>query len=179
MAIPTPSEYLRERISELRLDHGLSQQEVSNRLVVFGFQLDRSAVAKVEKGTRGVSIDEAIGFAFALDVPLLALLFPAGDNKVRLARRDIHSGLDARAWASGLLSLGAGEEYFVADDDVAPFRIQRAQWMKYFISHFTAAVLDDDVEEMDEWLDAIENEVGRLREEIDRGTRTRKRGSQR
>src|SRR5947209_3689944 len=95
VSIPTTSDYLRERISELRLDRGISQQQLSDRLVRLGYQLDRSAVAKVEKGARGVSVDEAVGFALALEAPLLALLFPAGNQKIRLARADTPKGVVA------------------------------------------------------------------------------------
>src|SRR5438067_13829767 len=91
--IQTPTEYLRDRISELRADRDLSQQELSDRLIRLGLQLDRSAVTKVEKGTRGVSLNEAIGCALAREAPLLSLLFPAGDQRIRLAKADTPAGL--------------------------------------------------------------------------------------
>jgi transcriptional regulator with XRE-family HTH domain len=71
-----PGAVLGIRVRELRTGKNLSQSGLATRLDELGIRLDRSAIARIERGARTVSIDEAIALAAALDVPLHALLLP-------------------------------------------------------------------------------------------------------
>jgi transcriptional regulator with XRE-family HTH domain len=160
----------------------MSQQALADRLDRLGYPLDRAMVAKIENGSRGVSVDEAFGLALALDAPLLGLLLPQGAQRVRLARKETPSGVTARAWAAGLhdLTLGGSEmhpdrtylEAAYGEENMAmpgPLNLAR------FVGLLGAAASAGDYEEMTEWLDAIENEVSGQRKEVERLRRRRAR----
>lgn len=70
------------RVREIRESRGLRQEEMSQRLQAFGVNWNRSMTAKVERGERGVTLEEAVLLTYALDVPLSELV-PA-DGKVDL-----------------------------------------------------------------------------------------------
>jgi transcriptional regulator with XRE-family HTH domain len=53
----------------------VSQQDLAGRLAALGVQIDRSAIARLERGDRFIRDFEIIGIAAALRVPLVQL-FP-------------------------------------------------------------------------------------------------------
>src|SRR4051794_7495768 len=57
-----------------------SAQELADRVKALGGKLDRAAIAKIESGTRNVSLDEALLLAAALDVAPVHLFFPLNDD---------------------------------------------------------------------------------------------------
>jgi transcriptional regulator with XRE-family HTH domain len=106
-----PHQIVPVRIRELREQHGWSQADLTRVLNRFGAGLDRSQVARVEQGDRGIPVDELVLFALALNTSLVNLLFPSDDD----ARVDLMSeGADervevsareGRAWARGQYAL--------------------------------------------------------------------------
>ena len=66
------------RVREIREDRGLRQEEMAQRLQAFGVPWNRSMTAKVERGERGVTLEEAVLLALALDVSLEELVPAAG-----------------------------------------------------------------------------------------------------
>ena len=73
-----PSERFGRRLQELRKQtRGWSQQRLADELVKIGWPLDRTAIAKIEKAQRGVSVDDLVALAVALNVSPGWLLAPA------------------------------------------------------------------------------------------------------
>lgn len=62
------------RVREVRLGHGMTLEQLGNKLWDLGFRMDASVLARLEKGQRRADVDELIAFALALDVSPLALL---------------------------------------------------------------------------------------------------------
>lgn len=101
----------------------LSAQALADRCSELGHPLDRSVIAKLEKGIRQtVSVADLLVLAKALELPPLALVFPVGyegETEV-LPGRNEHP-VTALRWASGEGVLPARG----ADD-----RSAQAQWYK-------------------------------------------------
>lgn len=69
-----PSETLSKRLVDARAEQGLRQSDVAQRATELGHPLDRGTVAKIERGERRVTVDDAAAFAEVLGVPLGYLL---------------------------------------------------------------------------------------------------------
>jgi transcriptional regulator with XRE-family HTH domain len=67
-------------ILRLRRARGLSTYALSDRLSAAGKPIAPSALSKVERGQRQVSVDELMTFAAVLDVSPSALLLPLEDD---------------------------------------------------------------------------------------------------
>jgi transcriptional regulator with XRE-family HTH domain len=105
-----PSEVLASRIQELRKLRGLNQTELAERLERYGIALDRSQVHRIEQGPppagRGVTTDELVAIAAALDTFVVNLIFPADDEAVvdlspNGGEPIPGAAKDGRAWARG------------------------------------------------------------------------------
>jgi transcriptional regulator with XRE-family HTH domain len=100
-----PEEIVAHRIRQLREEQGWSQEDLANRLNNLGAKLDRSQIARVEKGPktgRGVPIDELVQFALALNTSLIALMFPIDDDApVEFTPDYSVRAVEARRWARG------------------------------------------------------------------------------
>lgn len=92
----------RERLVDDR-GRRLSAQGLADRCAELGHPLDRSVIAKLEKGIRQtVSVADLLVLAKALDLPPLALVFPVGyeEEAEVLPGRSEHP-VTALRWASG------------------------------------------------------------------------------
>ena len=63
-------------LRQLRMERGLTQEQVAARLQLAGCDLTRSALAKIEAGQRHVYPDELYALRNALDVSSEELLLP-------------------------------------------------------------------------------------------------------
>lgn len=63
-------------LRQLRMERGLTQEQVTARLQLAGCDLTRSALAKIEAGQRHVYSDELYALRNALDVSYEELLPP-------------------------------------------------------------------------------------------------------
>ena len=63
-------------LRQLRMERGLTQEQVTARLQLAGCDLTRSALAKIETGQRHVYPDELYALRNALDVSYEELLLP-------------------------------------------------------------------------------------------------------
>jgi hypothetical protein len=77
----------------------MTQGELGARMREAGFPMDKAAVQRVEKGERGLSLDEALAFAVVLDAVPAHLFTPPGEERVALTRNfyDL-DGTDMRTW---------------------------------------------------------------------------------
>lgn len=91
-----------ERIRELRLARGMTQQDLADRLSQLGARVDRTAVAKVEKGTRELALAEAFQYAWALHVAPVHLFVPTdSDEPINIGPDMEASPFEVRLWIRG------------------------------------------------------------------------------
>lgn len=108
---PTFEQITARRVRYLRERLGWSQQDLADKLANFKMPIDRSALARLETGKRGVSIDEMARLAFALNVAPVNLMTDteAGDDEPMtpaIPGMEV-SPEDARAWIRGYKPLPA------------------------------------------------------------------------
>jgi transcriptional regulator with XRE-family HTH domain len=90
-----PSEVFGERLTETRAARGsISQAELARRMTEAGYPMDKAAVLRVEKGKRGLSLDEALGFCAVLNVAPAYMLTPPDSTFIALTDK---FGMDAEA----------------------------------------------------------------------------------
>lgn len=83
-----------------------SQQDLANRLGEMGSPTDRATLARTEMGGRGVSLDDALMLAAALDVSPLSLILPDEEEAcIALAPAMAASSDDVHRWVCGLFPL--------------------------------------------------------------------------
>lgn len=82
--------------------NGLSAQQLADRIAQLGGKLGRVAISEIENGRRGVSLDEALLLAAALNVPPPVLFFPltSGEHVAVTPSSVIHPDLAIR-WLVG------------------------------------------------------------------------------
>lgn len=76
------SEIFRERLREARRHKEWTQQDLSEALAAMGVRLESTAINRLERGSRGVSLDEAFALAAALGTSPLFLLMPSDMSTV-------------------------------------------------------------------------------------------------
>lgn len=161
--VALPSEVFRARLREARRLKGWTQRDLAAALAEVGMKLDASNVTRLERGTRGVTLDDVLAIAAALGVSPLHLFVPL-DNDERL---DVTPGLtasavDARAWIRGqrplrdsdddglfysqtperdwdVIALGAGGRFESRED----FEAARARWERAMLRQLaTEGIVD-------------------------------------
>jgi transcriptional regulator with XRE-family HTH domain len=95
------------RVRRLRERHGLSQQDLADKLASYGIALDRSAVARLERGRRGISLEEAMYLALAIDVaPVHLIVDPDGELPIVIGKTSPPvAPFEARGWIRGEIPL--------------------------------------------------------------------------
>jgi transcriptional regulator with XRE-family HTH domain len=162
-----PSDVFRQRLRETRKAHGLTQGDVGARMREAGFPMDKAAVQRVEKGERGISLDEALAFASVLSAVPAQLLTPPGDEDVYLTKNVGVNGAGMRAW----LRYG---DAFIADGGDLPdelFRDRVMQAMAVYAQALVDAKRNDDKAGIQDAYRAIETVLDRERERQDEATR--------
>ena len=92
--------YLRERL-------GWSQQDLADRLRNLGAPLDRAGIARLETGKRGITLDETMRLAYALNVAPVHLMIDTEDEAERMQPvpgAEV-SPAEARKWVRGEMPL--------------------------------------------------------------------------
>jgi transcriptional regulator with XRE-family HTH domain len=116
---PRPSEIAAAQIKEWRKERGITTEKLSERITALGGRVGRVAITKIEKGQRGLSLDDALLFAAALNVPPAVLWFGLGTvDRVHITPlSEIHPDLAAR-WLAGEIPLASSER----------IQMGRAEW---------------------------------------------------
>jgi transcriptional regulator with XRE-family HTH domain len=98
---------LAENVRALRKERGFDLADVAEKMAQFGRPLSLNGVSKIERGKRGVDVDELVALALALGVtPNRLLLTPdAGEQPVTLAPDLAVSERAAWQWATGEVPL--------------------------------------------------------------------------
>jgi transcriptional regulator with XRE-family HTH domain len=137
----TPTQAFARSVKRARQLHGINQQQLAERLTEVGVPTTQSTVARVETGKRGVSLDDALAFSIALDVPLVRLLGgqAVDDEMISLAPKwvyeaelarlhmvgDFYSDPTAAVWGKDLYGWWKGRSE--TDSDNAPFERARRE----------------------------------------------------
>lgn len=100
----TPREVFAAQVGILRERKGWTQQRLADEMKRLDHPIDRTAIAKIERGDRGVSIDEAFTLAVAFGVSPAALLLPRSGD-VRVAPGLDIGGIEALHWFRGVSPL--------------------------------------------------------------------------
>jgi transcriptional regulator with XRE-family HTH domain len=116
-------EVFARRLREARDARGWTQQELSAELGRLGAPMDRTTVAKIEKGQRQARVEELVAFAAALDVSPAFLLLPLRlDTTVALTPKMTVETVTALRWACGEGPLDSANERFYR------FQAPTVQW---------------------------------------------------
>lgn len=96
------SDVFRQRVREVRKLRGMTQAQLAAAVAALGVKMEEPAVMRLEKGTRGVSVDDVLAFSAALGVSPLSMIVPLEDE----ATLDVTPALEvdaqqARAWVRG------------------------------------------------------------------------------
>lgn len=70
----SPEQKFGQVMRALRTRAGFTQSQMAEQLLAFGIKVDTSAVTRMEKGTRGVRLNEAVAVARILCVSLPDIL---------------------------------------------------------------------------------------------------------
>ncbi len=93
-----PSEAFAARLKELRNARGLSQAELAKLMNDAGQEMSKVALLRIEKGQRGLSLDEALAFAAVLRAVPAHMLSPRAGEVVMLTKNEGVDGEGLRAW---------------------------------------------------------------------------------
>jgi transcriptional regulator with XRE-family HTH domain len=97
------SEVFREQIRRRRRLEDWTQQDVSEKLAALGVHMDPTAITRLEKGSRGVSLEEALALAVVLKMSPFGLCAPPDNRDVAIA-----PGLTVTAYTLRKWFIGAG-----------------------------------------------------------------------
>lgn len=101
------------RVAEVRNRRGYKLRELSRRLADLGYSMDPSALMRLERGERKVTLDDVMALALALDVSPDALAIPLDDGRqVAVTKNVVHPAHFVRDWFTGtsLFSLPGEDE---------------------------------------------------------------------
>jgi transcriptional regulator with XRE-family HTH domain len=93
-----PSAVFATRLRETRVAHGLSQAELARQMRERGQPMSKAAVLRIESGERGLSLDEALAFAWVLNAAPAHLLSPPEGEYVMLTADGGVDGSGLRNW---------------------------------------------------------------------------------
>lgn len=86
-----PERQFPQHFKRRREEQGLSLVEVSKLLEGYGLRLDPTALTRLEKGQRGIKLDEAVALSNIVETPLQALI-SGPENWAGKASRDFLGG---------------------------------------------------------------------------------------
>jgi transcriptional regulator with XRE-family HTH domain len=110
LCVSMPSEVFRARLREVRRLKRWTQADLAAALVGAGMALGEPAITRMERGPRGVSLDEAIAIAAMLGVSPPHMVVPPEDSDTQLTPRLAVPAADARAWIRGQRPLREADE---------------------------------------------------------------------
>jgi transcriptional regulator with XRE-family HTH domain len=105
-AASRPREVFARRVKEVRTRRGWTQQELADRMALFGWPIDRATIARTEGLAREVSLEEALAICVALGVCPLHMVVPLSDDEwLAVAPTLVLPPYQARKWMRGQLAL--------------------------------------------------------------------------
>lgn len=136
----SPSEVLADQLPGIRQRlNDMSGADLSARVEALGGKLGRMAISKIENKQRGVSLDETLLLAAALDVAPIHLFLPREDEgEVMIGTSKVPAVL-ARAWVRGSEPLPGGDEKTFATE------VPTSEWQRQ------RRASERELEAMDKW----------------------------
>ena len=176
----TPSAVVARRVLEVRERQRLTQQDLADLLRDRGVPVDRATVARVETGSRGISVDDLTLFATALGISPIALLVPlSDDSSVRVTPNLVTPSGAVREWVRGHRQLpGAESRVFrqeVADSEWVATQNSNYRELRALVHDLAAAVAEDNVDDCA----VIAHDIADLATTLERGFQRAKRSRQR
>lgn len=172
-----PTKLFGRRVHEVRVRKGwTSQERLAARLDELGLGTNRSTIARMEQGNRPVvPLDEALAIAAALEVSPLALMIPAGSERVEIAKGIEATVPEARAWIAGTEPLpGMDAAFFfgnLVDEGWVPVRRHEVRALAGLVDALEAALDREDTKAARHVLNAMAQEVDAQRSAIRRPTK--------
>jgi transcriptional regulator with XRE-family HTH domain len=168
-----PSEITGTRLREIRERRPLTQQQLADLVQNFGGTLDRAAVAKIEIGKRGVSLDEALQLAAVLGVSPSVLFLTLHDRDLVAIAPNLDVTMrEARRWLKGLASLPNGNErdFYseVAEEDWVAMLNTSVRVILSRVQDLVDAAASNDHERLPRLIDGLNAELERYRESLER-----------
>jgi transcriptional regulator with XRE-family HTH domain len=93
-----PSQVFASRLRELRKARGYSQADLAKLMRDAGRPMSKPALLRIENGERGLSLDEAVAFAYLLNAAPAHMLSPPEGDAVMLTDNAGVDGEGLRAW---------------------------------------------------------------------------------
>lgn len=169
-------EVIAGQLKALRQHREMSQQGLADAMEILGAPLDRSALAKIESRSRGVSAEELVWLSLALGCAPSALLVPYDPGAVVAVAPALDADADhLHRWLRGLQPLGAPQLpvkprwYFDAvPDDLAHARdLTAVRQIVTLAGMLETSAARDHFGNMRTALDRIDAAVAAARAEID------------
>jgi transcriptional regulator with XRE-family HTH domain len=164
---------------EVRERRRWSQQDLAEKLASFGWAIDRTILAKMEAGQRGVSLDDAVAISAALGPALVTMLTPlisTGDEVVHLAPDVEVTPTQARHWMSGRGPLWVEDRrtYYAdaPDEQLLQMGETSLAVMLGLLQQIIDAVIDDDRDTAAELIEDLNRQLARSRRVRDDRQRT-------
>lgn len=112
------------RVREVRARHGMTAQQLADKLRESGVPWDRATVTKLETGRRqNVTVGEMFALARALDVAPVHLMVPVEGQRVEVTPNEVQDAERVRSWVRGLSTLpGTNLRIFYSEAPVSEFR---------------------------------------------------------
>lgn len=95
----------RERLKEVRKRRGWTQEELAAAMGKIGHPINRTTIAKIERGHRPMEVSELVAFAAVLDVQPASLYLPLDAETVWLTESLPVDADEAVEWARGTAPL--------------------------------------------------------------------------
>lgn len=128
------SKRVAERVQGLRKKRGLTQHDLAEALKEQGWPTDRSTVVRLESGKRGISVDDLVALAAALNVSPGWLLLPptSGDEVVPIIGSVTAPAWAAWQWVDGLYPLPSrsSDEEYNSPEEMQMFLLGRPEDMR-------------------------------------------------
>jgi len=100
----TPEEVVSEALKRCREARRMSQQDVANRMSRLGLNWAHTTCSLLERGKRGLSVNEFVALALVLEVRPSALL--SSDGPVAVGARDVVPRDTFNNWMKGNHAMG-------------------------------------------------------------------------
>jgi transcriptional regulator with XRE-family HTH domain len=129
-----PSEVFAARLRDTRKAREFSQTELAQLMTERGRPMSKAALLRIEKGERGLSLDEALAFAAVLFAVPAHLLSPRSGEMIELTDKLAVDGEGLRAW------LLHGSEFTATASDYQ--RGERAKRLEEVVLAHAQALVD-------------------------------------
>lgn len=173
-----PSQVLAGRLRSLRERVPLTQRQLAAELAKLGYKIGHVTIARTETGERTATVDELFAFAAVFGVSPSALLIPtASADRLEVVPKVTVPARHARAWLRGRQPLRPDDAraYYqeVGDEEWAAMQDTSLQYLLDRMDELVQATIDRKRAAMADAVDAIEDEVERMRAAETRRAKTK------